>query len=253
MAYEVTKRIKGHDYRYLVEGYRDPKTRKQRTRWRYLGVVSGGKVLPAAPRQKKKIGREQIIDGTARLLEYRDPSNVTIAVISSVLGTSPSTFYRYFRNRKSVLVAALTRIVDRVIDGLPSLDEPLRGDRDEARQRLRLWCETLYRSSMQQRALRWAMSQGHRGALRARMERSLITTDSVPRLAGFLQKLSDAGLATIEDPYALAVSIRSIHMAMIQASVANPVDDGFPRPEYDEIFPVIELAVFGPDATKQHQ
>ena len=244
MAYEVTKRIKGHDYRYVVEGYRDPTTGKQRTRWRYVGVVSDGKVLPGAPRRKKRVAREQIIDETARLLEHRDPANVTVAVIASRIGASESTFYRYFPNRKSVLAAALSRICTLVISDLPSLDGPITS-REEARELLRAWCEAMYRSTLQQRSLRWAISQGHRGALRARIERSLIKADSTPLLLGFFERIRHAGFATIENPLGLATAIRSLHLALLQSRVANPSDDGFPSPEYSDIFPLIELAVFG--------
>lgn len=247
MAYEVTKRIKGHDYRYVVEGYRDPTTGKQRTRWRYVGVVSHGKVVPGSSRQKNRIGREKIVDETARLLEHRDPSSVTVSVIVKQSGASQSTFYRYFPNRKSVLGAALSRICSVVIRDLPVLDVPI-GSRDEARRLFRAWCETMYRAILQQRPLRWAISHGHRGALRARIERSLIKVDTTPMLAGFFEKIRDAGFAKIEDPQALAKSVRAIHTAVLQARVANPADDAFPSPEYAEIFPVIELAVFGPDA-----
>lgn len=247
MAYEVTKRIKGHDYRYVVEGYRDPTTGKQRTRWRYVGVVSGGKVVPGSPRQKNEIGREKIIDETARLLEHRDPGSVTVAVIAKQVGASESTFYRYFPNRKSVLGAALSRICSVVIRDLPTLDVPI-ATRDEARRLFRDWCETMYRAMLQQRPLRWAISHGHRGALRARIERSLIKVDTTPLLTGFFEKIRDAGFATIEDPRALAASVRAIHTAVLQARVANPADDAFPSPEYAEIFPLIELAVFGPNS-----
>jgi len=38
MAYQVTKLIAGREYRYHVEGFRDPKTKRVKQRWTYLGA-----------------------------------------------------------------------------------------------------------------------------------------------------------------------------------------------------------------------
>ncbi len=66
MAYEVTKRIKGRDYRYRVEGYRDPESGKRKTRWQYLGVVTSGKLRPTPRLHKERVTREDIVAATAR-------------------------------------------------------------------------------------------------------------------------------------------------------------------------------------------
>jgi len=42
MAHEVIKKVGRRAYRYRVESYRDPETKKVRSRWRYLGVAAPG-------------------------------------------------------------------------------------------------------------------------------------------------------------------------------------------------------------------
>ena len=50
MAYEVTKQIKGRDYRYRVESRLNPETGRPATRWTYLGKLEGGELIaPARP------------------------------------------------------------------------------------------------------------------------------------------------------------------------------------------------------------
>jgi AcrR family transcriptional regulator len=244
MAYEVTKRIKGHDYRYRVEGYRDPRNGKRRARWQYLGVLSGGELTPAAAIRRTRVTREDLIAATVRLLEYRDPSNVTVATIVRSAGASKSTFYRNFPNRRAAFSVALDRICDVTLRALPPLDAQMT-DLHEARLRLRVWCEAYYRSMLQQRALRSALAQGQHGNLRARIERSLITVDPSLVISAFLRRLCDCGFVQIGDPDALARSIRAIHLAMMVASVAGLPYADIPAPAFEEVFPLIDRAVFG--------
>jgi AcrR family transcriptional regulator len=244
MAYEVTKRVKGRDYRYLVSGYRDPETNKRRARWEYLGVFADGRLQAEPPRRKKRVGAEEIIEATQRLLEYRDPLRVTVSVIINAAGASHSTFYRYFPDRTAVFNAALARICDRMMFALPSLEGPF-NTVQEARTRLREWCEALCLSTLQQRALRWALSQGHGGALRPRIERSMMTVDTVATLRPYFLEMNRAGFSKIADVDEVARAIRSMHVALIQARVANPSTDGEPAPDLSDIFPLVDLAVFG--------
>ena len=52
MAYEVIKRVSGRAYRYRVESYRDPETRRVRGKWTYLGRVEGEGTL--SPERKAR-------------------------------------------------------------------------------------------------------------------------------------------------------------------------------------------------------
>lgn len=93
MAYQVTKRIRGRDYGYLVDCYRDPITGSRRSRWRTI-------------RSRKRVGR---------LLEHRDPRNLTVGVIVKEACASHSTFYRHFPDRTSAIRAGLKQICGHMI------------------------------------------------------------------------------------------------------------------------------------------
>jgi AcrR family transcriptional regulator len=244
MAYEVTKRIKGHDYRYRVEGYRDPRSGKRKARWQYLGALTGGELVPAAKTLRKRITREDLLAATVRLLQFRDPSNVTVAIIARDADSSLSTFYRHFPDRKAAFSAALDRICGDALRALPALDAPCAGV-DDARELLRAWCEGYLRTMVQQRALRWALTQGQRGVLRARIERSLMHTDSSIPLAAFLRQLVAQGFATIDNPDELAHAIRGVHAALLLATVSESPFGDITAPTIAEVFPLVERAVFG--------
>ena len=112
VAYEVTKRISGGDYRYRVEGYRDPDTGRQRSRWQYLGRVVDGMTVTPPVRRGDRVTQDKIVVSTAELLESRDASRVTVAVIAKHAGISQATFYRYFHDRKGAFTAALSYLCD---------------------------------------------------------------------------------------------------------------------------------------------
>ncbi len=244
MAYQVTKRIKGRDYLYNVEGYRDSKTGKRKTRWQYVGPVVNGEVQPPLRKRSEGATRENVITATARLMEHRDPSNITISVIVSRAKISPSTFYRYFRDRKCVVNAALARVHDEIVEAAPRLDVPLES-LDEARQRFREWYWAGYYSCLKHRALRWALSQGDPGKLRVRIPLSLVTINCIALLAKFLKAIHDAGFAAIEDPVSLARSICATQEALCIAHFAQFNETDVAKTRFADVFPAIERAVFG--------
>jgi AcrR family transcriptional regulator len=245
MAYEVTKRINGRDYRYRVEGYRDPDTGRNRTRWHYLGrVLEDGVVVAARSPRSERASREKIVAATAELLEARDASRVTVSVIARHAGISPATFYRYFADRKSAFTAALTHLADRTL-GEMTLDGPL-GTREEEARRVSDWLDGLHRALLRRRAFRWSFAAIDRSKAKGRIERSLLKHDATAMLTGYLQRLHDAGLARIGDPGRLAESIMNISAAFIHFTAndeQNPERRGL---RVTSAFPVIERAIFGP-------
>jgi AcrR family transcriptional regulator len=246
MDYEVTKRINGHDYIYSVEGYRDPKTGQRKKLWRYVGPLANSEVQLALRTRPERVTRDEIIEATARLMEHRDPSHITISVIVSRAKTSSSTFYRHFPNRDSVVNAAIGRIRDEIIEAAPRLDIPPRS-LDEARQRLRQWYDAILGSALKQRGLRWAraLSQSDPGRLHAQIQRAPGTIDSVALLARFFNETHNAGFAIIEDPVTLARAISGTMAALYIALVAQSNEIDLARPLFADFFPLIERAVFG--------
>ena len=107
MPYEVTKHIKGHDYRYQVVSYRDPDSRKVKQSWTYVGRIDSptGSVL----RKPRSDTRERIVAAILQLLDTRDIAHVTIDVIIRTAAVSRGTFYRYFPDKTAALTAAVDR------------------------------------------------------------------------------------------------------------------------------------------------
>src|SRR5580700_8148448 len=227
MAYEVTKRIKGHDYRYVVESYRDPETKRRKTKWTYVGALDGDGLRAPVARTRKHVTKGDVVAAVAKLLEFRDPEHVTVSVIAREAGISRSTFYRYFPDEQKVFNAALLRICDEFLLSLPALDNSVRTP-EEARATFRQWCEARFSLIGRQRALLHAMSRGYRGKIPLRLERSLLTVDSFGLLEDFLKTMQIVGIAAI--PNAAGLS-----RAILGSLVALRVTPHFIRPEYADI------------------
>lgn len=220
MTYEITKLIKGHPYRYAVEGFRDPQTGRSRARWTYLGRVVGESVVAPARERGAGVTRDELTAVVARLLESRDPSHLTVGVIAQHAGISPGTFYRHFPTRQAALGAAFDRLCEPLIAALPLTSATLGSEADE-RERLRNWFGRLERALRRGRALQRLVQPADRPVL-------------VERLAAYLRALDGAGLVAIDDPAALGVSLLRLH-----ASVA-PATPG----EWTAVWPLVERAIF---------
>jgi AcrR family transcriptional regulator len=136
MSYEVTKTIRGRDYRYRVESYRDPETGKVRNRWHYLGKGHG----EAPPRRRARAGetRAKLTAALERLLERKPWNDVTALDIAAQAGVTPATLYRYFKSREAVLQACAIDANDRLDLRLAELQR-VADDVDAERARLRAW------------------------------------------------------------------------------------------------------------------
>lgn len=210
MAYEVTKHIKGRDYRYRVAG----------TRWTYLGKLEDGELVAPARSVPRRVTHPEIVAVTAKLLESRDASRVTVAVIAHHAGISPGTFYRQFSDRDAAFAEALTALCEQCVEELPPLAPPIGAPAAE-RRRLFDWFEALHQTVLRRRALRWFLTTAGQDAL-----------PSAP-LAGYFRALEAAGLATIGDAEALAAAVIRVYVAVMGGTS-----------HWSEAFPVIERAVF---------
>jgi AcrR family transcriptional regulator len=241
MAYEVTKRIKGRDYRYRVESALDPATGRAGSRWVYLGKVERGVVVAPARSRHSRVTYDEIVSTTAKLLDTRDASRVTVAVIAQFAGISAGTFYRHFSDRDAAFAAALTLLTDTALQALPPLEAPI-GTREMERARLDGWFRSLHRAVLNGRAFRWFLTAGGREKLFESVRRAERRVDPRVLLADYFRALNAASVARIDDPDGLARD-RRVQRHQSARDIALH-DDADAAQRWADIFPVIERAVF---------
>jgi AcrR family transcriptional regulator len=108
MAYEVVKEIRGHNYRYSVESFRDPQTGKVKNKWTYLGRAQDGAASPKR-RASGDETRERILGAFLKLVERKKLRDVTPSAIAREAGITPATFYRHFHSRDDVVAVCTER------------------------------------------------------------------------------------------------------------------------------------------------
>jgi len=135
MSYEVRKTIRGRDYRYAVESYRDPGTGKVRNRWRYLGRAQG-----PAPQRRGRAGetRVRLAAALERLLARIPWSEITVQAIATEAGVTRATLYRHFSSRDDVREACAKECDARLDAHVAELHQ-LAPDANSERDRLRAW------------------------------------------------------------------------------------------------------------------
>jgi AcrR family transcriptional regulator len=244
VAYQVTKRIKGRDYRYRVERAGDPGTGRAGLRWTYLGKVEDGVLVAPARSANRRVTHAEIVAVTAKLLEAREASRVTVAVIAHHAGISPGTFYRHFADRESALAAALTALCERCFADLPALDAPL-GTREAERGRLSGWFEALQRAVLRGRAFRWFLTTTAHGKLEAALREAAFQADPRVFLADYFRRLDDAGLAHIGQPVDLANAMMRLHASVVRDMALHHASEDAAAEHWAAVFPVIGRAVFG--------
>lgn len=243
MAYQVTKTIHGRDYRYVVESYRDPETNRRKRRWHYAGAVDGESLRePVTRRRRGRVTRDDIVNATARLLGFRDPERITVAVIATAAGTSQSTFYRFFATHHEALDAATVQLIDALCRELPLLDSAP-ASLESARAQLRRWCESVHATLSNRRIFLLLMTRTSSGKPRARFDRSRLHEDAGGKLTAFFEGLSRANLAEIDDPRRLAQSVSGSFVALRAASIVKPAAD-LTLPAFEDVYYLIERAVF---------
>lgn len=191
MAYEVVKTIRGRQYRYVVESYRDDETGKVRNKWRYLGKADSDK--PPARRVRGDETRVKLMDAVERLLITEVWSGITVRHIAVEAGVAEATFYRHFQSRSELLHACAARVIEQFEERLKTLLE-IAPTRDEERKRLR----GLVVNSVSEppgAAVMYALwTTGETGTLRAQRQ-----TRREHALSRYLRELINREYATFSD------------------------------------------------------
>ncbi|HEY0613694.1 MAG TPA: TetR/AcrR family transcriptional regulator [Candidatus Elarobacter sp.] len=212
MAYEVIKRVSGRAYRYRVESFRDPETRRVRGRWTYLGRVDPADAgLPERP--AKPSSRDRLLEAVARLLANGDAESLSAGSIAREAGVAYGTFYRYFTDRAHAVRETLLR------HG-PSLAEVhgrfglTPGTRDEERARISSWLrETAHDAGRRRGVVRaWHVySNADEAVLKARRD---AVDAAVERVAAHLDGLRAGGLTSITSSRFAAYALVALVVAL---------------------------------------
>jgi AcrR family transcriptional regulator len=241
MAYEVTKIVKGHRYRYRVESVRDIKTGRSRARWTYLGRVGDDDVV--VPRRRSPNGNvDRIIGAIVKLLERRRIEHVTMTVIAREAGVAPGTIYRHFRSRREAILAAVQFVNDGVLAQAGTLSGPVT-TREQERERLHEWIRSVLAGGIGSPALMQAVP--------AMLESSGDAPDDGRRpsamrdlLRDYLGRLAAAGMVTEAMTARLSSAIFVAMEGVFRVALSER--ERFSKQLIDDAAYLIDRAVFGP-------
>jgi len=219
MPYEVTKHIKGHDYRYHVVSYRDPDSRKVKQSWTYVGRIDG--TSGTISRKPQSDTRARIIAAILQLLDTRDVTHVTIDVIIRTASISRGTFYRYFADKATALTAAVEAAFSEIRRAPRTLDGPI-GSADAERMRLATWLEELMRSAVRSPGIQRAIQSSPQLRLARREQGELTHAAVYETILSYVQRLQAAGVLSTDTPDVLAWGI----VAALNGVFKRVVTDG---------------------------
>jgi AcrR family transcriptional regulator len=245
MAYEVVKQVGRRAYRYRVESYRDPESKKVRARWTYIGPVApADSRSTSVPRGAGGSTREGLLDAFERLLEKTPYAGVTAGAVAAEAGVAHGTFYRHFKDKRALLLSSLERVKEEIDRGLPTFGPPF-GPVARERARIRSWLEALLEPAASRRG---AMSAWY-GALA--VDRDLQTRrferrrERVAALERYLEDLKRSGTISLEEPAGSLAA--ALNLLLEGASRSNAVEAGAPdRASIAGVVAVFERSIFGP-------
>ena len=212
MAYEVIKRVSGRAYRYRVESFRDPETRRVRGRWTYLGRVDPADAgLPERP--AKPSSRDRLLDAVARLLATGDAESLSAGSIAREAGVAYGTFYRYFTDRGHAVREALLRYGPSLGDISSRFGQPP-ASREEERERIAGWLRESAESARRDRGVvrAWHVySNADEAVVKARRE---AVDAAVDRVAAYLDALREQRVTAISSSRFAAYALVALVVAL---------------------------------------
>jgi AcrR family transcriptional regulator len=212
LAYEVIKRVSGRAYRYRVESFRDPETRRVRGRWTYLGRVDPADAgLPERP--AKPSSRDRLLDAVARLLATGDAESLSAGSIAREAGVAYGTFYRYFTDRAHAVRETLLRHGPSLGDVSSRFGQPS-GTRDEERARIASWLRETADDARRQRGVvrAWHVySNSDEAVVAARRE---AVDGTVDRITAYLDALREQRVTTISSSRFAAYALVALVVAL---------------------------------------
>ena len=92
-------------------------------------LVDPTRARRAPARQARAQTRRRLLDATARLLETHGIRDLRVVDIARAVGTSPATFYQYFRDVEEAVLALAAEVGDELAPLARLLDRPWDGER----------------------------------------------------------------------------------------------------------------------------
>ncbi len=233
MAYEVIKRVSGRAYRYRVESYRDPETRRVRGKWTYLGRVEGEGTL-SPERKARPSSRERLLDAVERLLETNELATISTGMVASEAGLAYGTFYRHFRDLAHVVRDAMVRETANLEKLNERFAEPVT-DTDTERAKLVSWVREAIAAVLLRPGLfrAWHVTSNHDWAVVAERQRRFEA--NVEHMARYLEHLHSAGAAKSTPAFAAYAIIALVGAAAREAAI----DKAFSEAKHDGIISVV--------------
>jgi AcrR family transcriptional regulator len=219
VAYEVIKRVSGRAYRYRVESYRDPETRRVRGKWTYLGRVEGEGTL-SPERKARPSSRDRLLDAVERLLETHDLATISTGMVASEAGLAYGTFYRHFRDLAHVVRDAMVRETAKLGELSARFDEPF-GDAAHERTKLVAWVREALGTVLARPGLfrAWHVTSNNDGTVVAERQRRFEA--NVEHMGRYLERLQAAGIAKRTPPFAAYAIIALVGAATREAAIDN--------------------------------
>lgn len=214
MAYEVIKRVGGRAYRYRVESYRDPETRRVRGKWTYLGRVEGEGTL-SPERQARPSSRSRLLDALERLLESHELSALSTGMVAHEAGLAYGTFYRYFNDLDHIVREAMLRhsaTTDRLRDDFSAEPATILAEQGK----VTAWLEEVVANAQARPGLvrAWHVASNQDAAVVAeRQQRFDATVDS---FAAYIERLNAAKLARVAAPRFNAYALVALSIAVVR-------------------------------------
>jgi AcrR family transcriptional regulator len=212
VAYEVIKRVSGRAYRYRVESYRDPETRRVRGKWTYLGRVEGEGTL-SPERKARPSSRDRLLDAVERLLETNELAAISTGMVASEAELAYGTFYRHFRDLAHVVRDAMVR----------------------ERAKLVAWVRESIAGVLLRPGLfrAWHVTSNHDREVVAERQRRFEA--NVDHMAAYLARLRAAGVAKNTPPFAAYAIIALVGAAAREAAI----DKAFSEAKHEGIISVV--------------
>jgi AcrR family transcriptional regulator len=233
VAYEVIKRVSGRAYRYRVESYRDPETRRVRGKWTYLGRVEGEGTL-SPERKARPSSRDPLLDAVERLLETNELALISTGMVASEAGLAYGTFYRHFRDLAHVVRDAMVRETANLEKLNERFSEPI-ADHAAERAKLVAWVREAIAAVLTRPGLfrAWHVTSNHDWAVVAERQRRFEA--NVEHMSHYIERLHTAGASKSTPAFAAYAIIALVGAATREAAI----DKAFSEAKHEGIISVV--------------